>query len=140
MDRSLDTTHEGPRRLNRKDVAEIIATEICCGIGYDLDAWVIMSNQVHLLIRPLAEPIEIMRRLKGRTARAANMLIRQTGRPFWQAESWDRWMRSGEEISRVIRYIHYNPVVAGLVSRPEDYKWSSAWVGRATGAEAPAAG
>ncbi len=31
-----------------------------------------------------------------------------------------------------VNYIHMNPVRAGLVERPQDYKWSSArwWAGR----------
>jgi hypothetical protein len=28
-----------------------------------------------------------------------------------------------------VRYIEFNPVSAGLVEKPEDYRWSSAWAG-----------
>jgi putative transposase len=88
-----------------------------------------MANHVHVLMEPLIPPSELMRRIKGRTAREANLLLHRTGEPFWQAESYDRWMRNTEEIKRVIRYIENNPVAAGLVASPEDYRWSSAYHG-----------
>ena len=39
--------------------------------------------------------------LKGYTSRDANRLLRRTGEPFWQAESYDRWVRDGRELERI---------------------------------------
>src|SRR5947209_533326 len=53
-------------------------------------------------------------------------------RPFWQAESYDHWVRTEGEWQRIIAYIAYieeNPVKAGLVQRAADYRWSSASAG-----------
>jgi hypothetical protein len=50
-----------------------------------------------------------------------------TGLPFWQDESYDHWVRGPEELAKIVRYIEENPVVAGLVSRGEDWRWSSAF-------------
>lgn len=48
---------------------------------------------------------------------------------FWQDESYDHWVRSGEEFERIVRYIEANPVRAGLLERVEDWRWSSAFGG-----------
>jgi putative transposase len=48
------------------------------------------------------------------------------GEPFWQDESYDHWVRSERERNSIIRYIHFNPVSAGLVAEPEEWPWSSA--------------
>jgi hypothetical protein len=64
--------------------------------------------------------------LKGVTARQANLLLGRTGETFWQAESYDRWVRDESEWDRIAAYIENNPVKAGLVPCAEDYRWSSA--------------
>ena len=46
--------------------------------------------------------------------------------PFWQMETFDHFVRDEAELMRVINYIEQNPVVAGLVTNAEDYRWSSA--------------
>jgi len=41
---------------------------------------------------PFLEPACVMAQtLKGYTSRDANRLLRRTGEPFWQAESYDHW-------------------------------------------------
>ncbi|MBP6310690.1 MAG: transposase [Flavobacteriales bacterium] len=52
--------------------------------------------------------------------------------PIWHREYWDRYIRDRTHYSNVVKYIHENPVKAKLVSRPEDWKWSSAFAGLAT--------
>jgi len=41
-------------------------------------------------------------------------------------EYWDRYMRDARHLAQTIRYIHENPVKAGLCLRAEDWLWSSA--------------
>ena len=139
MDRYLDTTRTGPMWLRRPDVADLVTTHTHRGAEerlYDLYAWVVMANHVHLLVRPFTKPSEAFRRIKGRTAREANLALGRTGEPFWRAESYDHWVRTGDEMTRITRYIENNPVTTSLTTRAEDYRWSSAW----SGAEAPVAG
>jgi putative DNA methylase len=69
---------------------------------------------------------DITKRLKGYTALEANRLLHRTGQTFWQQESFDHWARDEEEFYRIIAYSENNPVKAGLVSRPEEWLWSSA--------------
>jgi REP element-mobilizing transposase RayT len=95
---------------------------------YDLHAYVVMANHVHVLILPHVSPSKLLQSVKGFSAKEANKLLGRTGQAFWQAESYDHWTRD-EEFERVRRYIEHNPVRAGLVGRPEDYRWSSGHAG-----------
>jgi putative transposase len=68
----------------------------------------------------------ITRSIKGRPAREANAVLARTGRPFWQDESFDHWIRHCQEFAKVRAYIERNPVKAGLVEWPEQWPYSSA--------------
>ena len=100
-----------------------------------LSAWVVMPNHVHALLFPYEELSHVMLVIKSASARRANRLLERPGQRFWQDESFDRWVRDGHERNRIIRYIEANPVEPGLVAAPEDWRWSSAWVGH--GASTP---
>src|ERR1022692_1174953 len=96
---------------------------------YELEAFVVMANHVHLLVLPRVSPSRFLQTLKGYTAREANRLLGRTGQPFWQAESYDHSGRDDRESDRIKGYIENienNPVKAGLVANAEDYLWSSA--------------
>jgi len=85
-----------------------------------------MANHVHLLLRPKINVPKITRSLKGVTARAANLILRRTGQPFWQDESFDHWIRDDRDFTKTLHYIEHNPVAAGFVPTPQDWPWSSA--------------
>ena len=131
MDRLLDQARTGPLYLARPEIASLVVEAILEGrdpLGhYDLHAFVVMANHVHLLITPAVPVPGLLQRLKGTTARRANQMLSLTGRAFWQEESFDRWVRDEREFQRIRAYIEENPVRAGLVTAPEDYPWSSAW-------------
>ena len=93
---------------------------------YELSAWVVMPNHVHLLVLPQVALPQITHWIKGRTAREANLLLRRVGQPFWQHESHDHWVRTEKEFQRIAAYVEENPVSAGLAATPEDWPWSSA--------------
>jgi REP element-mobilizing transposase RayT len=46
---------------------------------------------------------------------------------FWHREYWDRYIRNERHFRQAVQYIHENPVKAGLVSKPEGWRWSSAY-------------
>lgn len=96
---------------------------------YQLVAWVIMPNHVHILIRLLGENLlsEVMHSIKSYTAHQANKLLGRTGR-FWSVESFDRYIRNAEHFHSTAKYIEENPVKAGLCSGPEDWEFSSAFL------------
>ena len=58
-----------------------------------------------------------MARLKGSTARQANLILGRTGEAFWQDESFDHRVRDEVELDRIVRYVEHNPASAGLWQR-----------------------
>jgi REP element-mobilizing transposase RayT len=129
MDRYLDQASTGPLYLGRQEFAQLVVRSLHKGVElahYDLAAFVVMANHVHVLLLPKVSPSRLLQSLKGFTAREANRMLGRTGEPFWQAESYDHWVRDEKEYSRIASYIENNPVKAGLVERAEDYPWSSA--------------
>ncbi len=127
-DRALAQSHEH-LWLNDTRVARQVADAIRNGEGekrfYELQAWVIMPNHVHVLLLPRVELPQMTHWLKGRTAVEANRLLGRTG-AFWQHESYDHWVRNEREFNRIVAYIEENPVSAGLAATAEDWPWSSA--------------
>ena len=60
--------------------------------------------------------------------KAAPLLGANLGAPsgaFWQKRYYDRNVRDEREFVEKLRYIHRNPVKAGLCMLPEDWRWSS---------------
>ena len=129
QDRALAQGH-GWLWLSDTQVARQVVEAIRSGESrerlYELQAWVVMPNHVHMLVLPHVALAKITRWIKGRTAREANLLLGRMGEPFWQDESYDHWVRNEREFHRIVAYIEENPVSAGLAARPEDWPWSSA--------------
>src|SRR5437667_12340778 len=130
MDRYLDSARVGPLYLQQQPIAQLVVNSIHYGAQhlqyYDLQAFVVMANHVHLLVRPRVSPSRFLQTLKGYTAREANRLLGRTGQPFWQAESYDHSVRDDRESDRIKAYIENNPMKAGLVANAVDRLWSSA--------------
>jgi len=93
---------------------------------YHLDAYVIMPDHVHLLIKPFEgfRLKKVITNIKKFTANEINKLYQTKGR-FWQIEPFDHLVRNLGYWVRYFDYIHNNPVKAKLASKPEDYLWSS---------------
>ena len=53
--------------------------------------------------------------------------ILYTGKPFWQREYWDRFIRNEHHFNQALNYVHNNPLKAGLCENIEDWPWSSAY-------------
>ena len=121
---------EGPLWLKNPSIAEMIEATLQKGANdlnhYNLHAYAIMANHVHILIEPRVPLSTIMKTIKGVTSRNANKLLNRTGKVFWQDESFDHWTRDQAEENKIRRYIENNPVKADLVVNPEDWPWSSA--------------
>jgi REP element-mobilizing transposase RayT len=129
-DRLLDNARSGPAYLRQPRIAGIVKDQLealVTGGFCSLDAYVIMPNHVHVLWTPHISLPDLMRLIKGPTAREANKLIRRTGQRFWQEEYFDRLVRSDSEYTQIRRYIEWNPVKAALVAHPADFPWSSAY-------------
>jgi len=129
-DREMDRAAFGPVWLRDARIARVVADALLYGENgrrfYQLRAWVIMPNHVHVLLLPKTSLSAITRWVKGSTARQANLILGRTGAAFWQDESFDHRVRNDFELDRIVRYVEYNPVNAGLAGSPEDWAWSSA--------------
>ena len=93
------------------------------GERYQLNCWVIMPNHCHLILRPFEgyELEDLIGAMKGVTAKLVNAAVGRTGE-LWEQECFDRIIRDGEHLQRVIRYIGNNPQQAGL-PRSVWFRW-----------------
>ena len=128
FDKMLDNAANNQSWLNNGLVARIIAEAMHFRDGnvYDLLAYCIMPNHVHMVFtveRSGTSLYTLLQSLKARTAREANKILHQKG-SFWQHESYDHVVRNGKELERIVNYVLYNPVRAGMVSSWEQWKWS----------------
>jgi putative transposase len=131
-DAVLDGARTGPSWLDRAGVASLVTEALHDRDGreYDLLAFCIMPNHVHVVFTPLRQDdgtccslSSIMRSLKGPTARKANLLLARSG-SFWQHENYDHVVRDEAELSRIIAYVLDNPVKAGLAGARGEWEWS----------------
>jgi putative transposase len=114
--------------LNRPDVRELVERNFrqFAGNRYELRAWVVMPNHVHVLFRVKNVPMsEIIGAWKRNTARFANKLVGGKG-AFWAEDYFDVFMRDLEHERRTICCIEANPTKARLVLDPKDWLGSSA--------------
>ena len=92
--------------------------------GWKVLDWVLMSNHHHLVVE-LAEAnlSEGMQRLHGLHAVAWNQRHAARGHA-WQGRFWSREIDEWSYCKSVMRYVDLNPVRGGLVSSPENWRWS----------------
>lgn len=129
VDAALDSAKCGPLWLSIPEFAayaEYPILRVAELAHCRLHAYVVMPNHVHVLLDPYIPLAKISSVIKGVSARDINARIGRAGKPLWQDESFDHWIRGPEEFERIRQYIEWNPVCAGLAIRPEDWKWSSA--------------
>jgi putative transposase len=131
-DYALDNTDYGPRWLAEEQVATVVAQALYYRDQrvYDLYAFCIMPNHVHIVCTPLPDQdgmypslFRILQSLKRYTARQANEVLGRQG-SFWQAESYDHVVRDEEELTRIVEYVRHNPVKAVLVASWERWPWT----------------
>jgi putative transposase len=94
--------------------------------GCDIHAYVLMSNHVHLLITPrdARSPSRMMHMLGRAYVRYFNDRHGRTG-TLWEGRFRSSLVDSERYFLVCSRYVELNPVRAGIVSRPGDYRWSS---------------
>jgi putative transposase len=94
--------------------------------GFDLVAWVVLPNHMHLLIAPNDNDVSLlMSRIKlSFSAQVRRKLGLPDGR-VWQYRFWDRIMRDQNDTNTHIDYIHYNPVKHECVTDPFAWTYSS---------------
>ena len=135
FERILDGHAVGPTWLRDDRIAAIVNESLHYRDGkvYRLDAFSIMANHVHAVVKPLLitegggttyhSLSSIMQSLKGYTAFKANRILCREGE-FWAHESYDHWIRDFDEWQRIVAYVLNNPLKAGYVERWQDWRWN----------------
>lgn len=119
--------------------------------GLVIHAWIIMTSHVHMIISSKENKLEdIIRDMKSYTAKqiyqavvanpnesrkewllsmmrkAAEKNCNNVNFQFWQQHNQPIELFNNEMIDQKLDYLHYNPVVEGIVDYPENYLYSSA--------------
>ncbi|HTQ27914.1 MAG TPA: transposase [Puia sp.] len=141
--------------LTRNEYKDIIvdSLQFCMSEkGMVLNAWVIMSNHLHLIMSARAGVLisNILRDMKKYTSKQIIKAIKENPKEsrkdwmiwmferagkrnsnneifqFWQQDNHPVELSSNEMIEQRLNYMHENPVRAGIVYEPQDYVYSSA--------------
>ena len=123
----LDRGH-GQCWLRRPSVAEAVEGVLLEANGkqFQLQAWMLMPNHVHLVVDVWEVPLTMLiNAWKGKSSRLANLVLSRSG-PFWQQDYFDTLIRDEEHLRKARLYTERNPVKAGLVKTTRDWIWSSA--------------
>jgi len=93
--------------------------------GYKIFAYCLMSNHIHILIKVEKEELDlIMKRIAGRYVYWYNWKYYRKGHLF-QDRFRSEPIEDNSYFLTVLRYIHQNPVKAGIVKSIDDYRFSS---------------
>jgi putative transposase len=108
-----------------RSLLNVIVARALAKFGARLHAYCWMTNHVHLLIQVGEEALgRPMRQIAAEYARAMQIKLETTGH-FFERRYHARLVDTDSYLLEVIRYIHLNPVEAGLVVHPDAYPWSS---------------
>lgn len=92
---------------------------------FEMASYCLMTNHFHLQIKSSHQPIsKIMSLANKRYADYYNTKYNLTGHVF-EKRYYDQIILNEIGMLKVSRYIHLNPVEAGMVTHPKDYRWSS---------------
>jgi len=106
---------------------------------FHLEAYCILPNHIHLLIRLPEDDDNISLRISEIKKRFSKLYSKNFGSSqakidglvppgrsgLWQQRFWEHTIRDEEDLHRHIDYIHYNPVKHGLVNQVRDWHISS---------------
>ena len=100
--------------------------ELSLKLGIAVHAYVLMTNHVHLLLtsQKAGATSTLMQSLGRRYVRYINTQYRRTG-TLWEGRYKSCPVQEEIYLLRCYRYVELNPVRAGMVVDPADYRWSS---------------
>lgn len=119
--------------------------------GLEVYGWCVMPSHVHMIIGSKKNKLEdIVGGMKSYISTTLKKLIKENPQEsrkewiIWMMEragkknsnnsDWQFWqqhnnpleIKDEETFDKMLKYIHDNPVIAGFVNKPEDWKYSSA--------------
>jgi len=94
--------------------------------GVAVHAYCLMTNHIHFLATPDSKTSlsNTMKVVGSRYAQYINLKYKRTG-TLWEGRHRSSLVQTDRYLLTCMRYIELNPVRAGMVDRPEEYKWSS---------------
>jgi putative transposase len=102
-------------------------------LGWELQAWAILSNHYHFVASAYAQakPLStLIQDLHARSATAANRLARTPGRKVW-FQYWETRLTFQRSYFARLSYVHQNPAHHRIVTDARQYQWcSAAWFER----------
>jgi putative transposase len=102
-----------------------IVGEVFDRLGARGHAFCWMTNHIHLLVQIGERPLgRVMQRIAMRYSRYRHRQIRTTGHLF-ERRYKAKLVEMDSYVFALLRYIHLNPVAAGIVASADEYPWSS---------------
>ena len=96
-------------------------------LGCKVYAYCLMTNHVHLIVAPGENEqnlAQLIKRVAGRQTRYVNKLEKRSG-SLWEGRYKSSLIDRNEYLLACCRYVELNPVRAGMVIDPAEYRWSS---------------
>jgi putative transposase len=117
----------GESYLHREDVAQTVDITIRFfrPERYDLRAWVVMPNHVHVVFK--VNTTTWSQIVESWQKESAFWFERRFcfKKPFWESDCWHTVIRDTKHELTAIRYVENNPVNAGLTTDSREWPWSS---------------
>lgn len=100
--------------------------ELSTRYGVAVHAYCLMTNHIHFLVTPSTKTAlsNTMKVVGSRYAQYINKTYRRTG-TLWEGRHRASLVQAERYLFTTMRYSEMNPVRANMVSRPEEYRWSS---------------
>jgi putative transposase len=100
--------------------------ELADTAGCAVHAYCLMTNHIHMLLTPseASSCARLMRNLGQRYVQYFNRRYERSG-TLWEGRFWSCLVDSASYVTGCYRYIERNPVRAGMVTTPGEYRWSS---------------
>lgn len=101
--------------------------DFCADDNFIILAYCLMGNHLHLLAKTQNSADALQHTMKAIGVRYVSYYNRRYQRsgPLFQGRFKSQAITTKGYFLRVLRYIHRNPVAAGLVQHMEQYQWSS---------------
>jgi REP element-mobilizing transposase RayT len=107
-----------------RDVLDGMVSDILTRLDSSIHAYCWMTNHIHLVVQVNDAPLsQMMQRLATRYARYFQKGLGTTGHLFERRYN-AVLVRAGQQLLAAVRYVHMNPVRAGLTVDPTRYRWS----------------
>lgn len=110
---------------NDRALLDRVVAQVTTKLGARVHAYCWMTNHLHLLVQVSEAPLgRVVMRVASAYARTVQARLATTGHLF-ERRYHAVLVDADHYLLTLVRYIHLNPVRAGLVSDPAAYVWSS---------------